>query len=173
MMSRLAFPVMALLVSVGCSGREATAPADGQGVRSSAPIGVAASEATDEASSPRSGTLHMEKECSMYTGRAGSFCTLTASNLKQLPAGTRIVYTDGLVGTTLETDVTLYPPTGGSSVAFGHVSLDLVRSYGIGTLTGGTGRFKHLQGQFEITPIAGVRSWQWAGTYSFAGGDDD
>jgi hypothetical protein len=44
-----------------------------------------ASQARTAASSPRSGALHVTKECSAYTGLAGSFCTITSSNLKGDP----------------------------------------------------------------------------------------
>jgi hypothetical protein len=163
---------MALVAAAGCSANDTTAPArEARGpLAGSAAARSAASEANDEGS-PRSGDLLIAKECSQYTALAGSFCTITASNLRALPAGTRIVYEKGVAAGVLETDVTLYPPGNGRSVAFGHVSLNFARAYGTGTLTGGTGRFKHLAGSVEITPLPAVRSWQWAGTYSF--GDDD
>ena len=171
-MSRMAFPVMALVVAAGCSASDATAPVrEVRGpLAGAAAARSAANEANDE-DSPRSGVLQIAKECSQYTALPGSFCTITASNLRSLPAGTRIVYDKGAAAGVLETDVTLYPPGNGRSVAFGHVSLNFARAYGTGTLTGGTGRFKHLTGSFEITPLPAVRSWQWAGTYSF--GDDE
>ena len=46
------------------------------------------------ASSPRSGILHLTKECSQYTGEAGSFCTITSSNLNAIPVGTKDVAVD-------------------------------------------------------------------------------
>lgn len=174
-MFRMTLPVIGLLAAAACSGRDATAPRSlTDGARANAGSTSAANESSDESDSPRSGPLAITKECSQYTRLAGSFCTVTASNLKQLPPGTKIVYQSALVGTTLETDVILYPPGNGASVAFGHVSLDLVHRYGIGSLSGGTGRFKHLEGRFEITPRPGVRTWAWTGTYSFGGeGSDD
>ena len=41
---------------------------------------------------PRRGEIHLRKECPEYTGLAGSFCTITASNLKQIEVGSRVVY---------------------------------------------------------------------------------
>src|ERR1700682_2348537 len=38
----------------------------------------------------RNGALHLTKECSQYTGAAGSFCTFTASNLAAIPIGSKI-----------------------------------------------------------------------------------
>jgi hypothetical protein len=33
---------------------------------------------------PRSGDLHVTKECSEYKGLAGDFCTITSSNLEEI-----------------------------------------------------------------------------------------
>ena len=41
------------------------------------------------ASSPRSGALDVEKECSTYVGQAGGICTITSSNIG---AGSTITY---------------------------------------------------------------------------------
>src|SRR5215475_8871603 len=41
------------------------------------------------ASSDQSGDIRITKECSQYTGAAGSFCTITSSNLARIPAGTK------------------------------------------------------------------------------------
>jgi hypothetical protein len=38
-----------------------------------------------DTSVPRSGTLHVTKECSGYTGEAGSFCTIASSELRRDP----------------------------------------------------------------------------------------
>ena len=40
---------------------------------------------------PRSGDLHLTKECSQYTGEAGSFCTITSSNIDEITAGTKVI----------------------------------------------------------------------------------
>ena len=170
MRSRMAFPVMALLMAAGCGGSETTAPAvQNRGPLASAPAANSAAATANDEGNHRSGVLHFTKECSEYTARPGSFCTINSSNLKQLPAGTRIVYKNGVVAGVLETDVVLYPPGHGKSVAFGHVSLVFAKAYGTGTLSGGTGKFKHLRGSFEITPLPAPKSWTWAGRYSFGG----
>jgi hypothetical protein len=36
---------------------------------------------------PRSGDLHVTKECSKYKGMAGDFCTITSSNLEEIEVG--------------------------------------------------------------------------------------
>ena len=50
-------------------------------------IGVASVSA-----SARKGDLHVTKECSQYNGAAGSFCTITSSNLTEILIGSRVFY---------------------------------------------------------------------------------
>src|SRR5439155_7679609 len=88
--------------------------------------------------SPRSGDLHVTKECSGYTGGAGSFCTITSSNVKAIEVGSRIVYLQPAnLFTSSGSDVVLDPPGPGNNKAFGHCSLFL----GVCTFSGGTGKF--------------------------------
>src|SRR6266704_1025700 len=88
---RIAFPLLALLAAGGCGVRDTTAPMSR--TRSAAAAG-AVGQADDEndTDSPRSGALQITKECSQYTRLPGSFCTITSSNLKQIPVGTRVIY---------------------------------------------------------------------------------
>jgi hypothetical protein len=128
-----------------------------------APSAAAASEG-----SRQRGDLHVTKECSIYFGLAGQFCTITSSNLEAIPVGTRVIYEQAKVGSVLETDITLDPP-GLGDVAFGHVHLDLVAGLGVATLTGGTGKFAGFSASVAVTPQAGVyRGWHWDGTYRFS-----
>ena len=173
MMVRMAFPVMALLVVAGCSGRDATAPASPPLASRAIPAAGASSandanvqDDADGAESSRSGALHMTKNCSAYTRLAGSFCTITSSNVKQLPVGTRVVYLLNAGATGLDTDVILDPPGPGANEAFGHVMLDFTTAHGTGTLSGGTGKFRNLHARFAISHLTG-RDWAWDGTYSF------
>ena len=168
---RIAFPVLALLVAGGCSGREATGPMTqdtGPSAREAA-SGALPSVAT----SPRSGALVMTKECSEYTGAAGSFCTITASNLKQVPVGSKVVYTDARGATLLDTDLIVDPPGPGNNIAFGHVVLDLLTGTGTATFSGGTGEFRKFHAIVAVSPpLVGI-NWRWDGTYSFDNDDDD
>ena len=76
------------------------------------------------ASFPRSGDIHLTKECSEYTGLAGSFCTISASNLEEIEVGSRVVYASARSATLVDSDVVIDPPGPGNNVAFGHVVLD-------------------------------------------------
>ena len=162
---RIAFPMLALLAAGGCSGRDATAPMS----QLKSPSVIAANRQGGDdnhgESSRRSGALHVTKECSEYTRLAGSFCTITSSNLKQIAVGTKVIYKKASGTSVLDTDVILQPPRG-KSVAYGHVVLNLVTAQGVVTLSGGTGKFRGIRARADITHLTG-KNWAWDGTYSF------
>ena len=166
---RLAFPVLALLVAGGCSAKDATAPmSQTKNLR----VIAARRDANDDGeNSPRAGTFHAQKNCAQYSGLAGGFCTLTVSTLKQIPGGTKVVYTDAATATAVITDVTLVPPSPGNNVAFGHVDLNRVTRTGNASFSGGTGKFQHFTASVVITYLSG-RDWAWDGTYSFRNSGD-
>lgn len=120
--------------------------------------------------SPRSGELHVTKECSAYTGAAGDYCTITSSNVAAIEVGSRVIYLQPLTFPVLNTDIVLDPPGPGNNVAFGHVYLDLGTGAGVATFTGGTGKFTWLHASADISYLGGP-DWGWDGTYSFNPGD--
>jgi hypothetical protein len=120
---------------------------------------------TVSASSPRSGALHVAKECSGYTGLAGSFCTITSSNLPAIEVDSRILYLQpGDLFTPAGSDVVLDLPGPGNNAAFGNCSL-LV---GECTFWGGTGKFTWFHADVVVTLDTGTGLWHWEGTYSFS-----
>ena len=127
-----------------------------------------ASSAGTTGSSPRSGALHVTKECSEYNGLAGAFCTITSSNVPQIKPGMRVVYLQPLGQNGLDSDIVL--SRGHGSAAFGHVVLNATTSRV--TLSGGRGAFAGFQADVQVSVDAdGV--WYWDGTYSFASGAGD
>jgi hypothetical protein len=162
---RIAFPVVALLVAGGCSAKDATAPMSQTKNLSVSAAGRAAND--DGEDFPRTGSFHAEKNCDQYTGLPGGFCTITASTLKQIQVGTRVVYQDAATPTAVITDVKLDPPNAGNDVALGHVNLNRVTRSGTASFLGGTGKFQHFAASVVITYL-GARNWAWDGTYSFS-----
>jgi hypothetical protein len=164
-MSRAALPLMALLAAVGCSGSDATDPMS-PNAQSAIPqlVGPAFSE-----SFPRSGELHVKKNCGQYTRLAGGFCTITSSNIEQIEVGSKVVYTVASGPAILDSDVTLDPPGPGNNAAFAHVVLALAAGQGTLTFSGGTGKFTHFSGSAVVTRIGAPadKNWAWDGTYSF------
>ena len=125
------------------------------------------SSAANTGPSPRSGAPHVTKECSQYSLAAGSFCTITSSNLSAVKPGSRVVYASAAGDPTpgvLDSDLVIDGP--GGNTAFGHVVLDLPTLTGVVTFSGGTGAFIH----FRAGPIAvacpAFPDCSWDGPYS-------
>ena len=116
------------------------------------------------ASSPRSGDLHVTKECSAYSGLAGSYCTITSSNLKAITVGSKVVYASPAGATSLDSDVVL--DVGPGNAAFGHCYLDFGTGLGLCTFSGGTGKFTLFQATADVSYLGGP-NWAWDGTYAF------
>ena len=111
------------------------------------------------------GTLRMTKECSKYTGEAGSSCTITVSNCDAIPAGSEIVYTEAATAAGgLDTDIVINTPNG--DTGYGHVVLDGATETGTVTLKGGTGQLAKLAGELKVAPLA-KPTYSWAGPYSY------
>jgi hypothetical protein len=127
-----------------------------------------ASSAAKTGSSPRSGELRVTKECSQYTGAAGSFCTITSSNLNAIKVGSRVVYTSGADPTrgVLDSDLVIDGP--GNNTAFGHVVLDLATLSGVVRFSGGTGEFTHLHAGPLVVACPAFPDCSWDGPYSFS-----
>jgi len=122
------------------------------------------------ASSPRIGTLHVEKECSAYTGHAGDICTITSSTVKEIEAGSRVIYASDAVGALVDTDVLLDPPGPGNNTASGHCTIDLATGTGECTFSGGTGKFTWFHANIAVSPLGGP-DFEWNGTYRFSPSD--
>jgi hypothetical protein len=112
----------------------------------------------------RSGDLQVTKECSEYTGQAGDFCTITSSNLKEIEAGSKVIYAEAAGEGTLDTDVVL--DAGSGNTAKGHVVLDLAANKGTAAFSGGTGKFAGFGAHADVTADSDGL-WHWSGTYSF------
>src|SRR5438270_10165878 len=117
------------------------------------------------ASSERSGELHVTKECSQYTGLAGSFCTFTKSNLAAIKVGSRVFYdqADGIPTGMLDSNVVL--DAGSGNRAVGRCTLDDTTNLGLCTFSDGTGQFAgfHARVMVDCTSVC-----RWDGTYRFS-----
>ncbi len=116
---------------------------------------------------PRSGALHVTKECSDYHYQAGEFCTITSSNIKQIKRGMRVVYLQAATPDGLDSDLVLSAPHGGAAqhnAAYGHVVLSSTTSHI--AFSGGTGKFAGFHADATVSQDSrGL--WHWDGTYSF------
>jgi hypothetical protein len=162
---RTAFTAVAASFAIAaCDSSSAPSPTDPSGASGTQ---GGPTELGSPASAPRHGELHLTKSCPVYTGQPGSYCTITSSNLASIPAGTNVIYTSAKGETALSTDIVLDTPGPGNNAAFGHVELNLVTRHGVVTLNGGTGKFRGIQANAEVTFLGGGPNWAWDGTFSF------
>lgn len=120
--------------------------------------------APSAAANPRSGSLHATKECSGFTGAAGSFCMITTSNLPAIEVHSKILYLQpSALLTPAGTDVILDLPGPGNNAAFGNCSL----AVGHCSFWGGTGKFTWFHASVAVSFIDGP-NWAWDGTYDFS-----
>ena len=126
--------------------------------------------ATVSSATPRSGSLHVTKECSQYNGGVGSFCTITSSNINAIKVGSRVVYasaadfTPGVLK--LDSDLLIDGP--GHNTAFGHVALDLSTFTGVVTFSRGTGEFTHFRAGPLAVACPDYPDCSWDGPYSLS-----
>lgn len=159
---QMALSLLALFASGGCSGGAVTSPASPGSKLSTSELAASSNKSV-----ARSGEFHATKECSLFFRRAGEFCTITSSNLKEIPVGTRVYYLSDGGLTELNTDVVLDPPGPGNNTANGHVVLVFATRSGVVTLDGGTGKFSKIQARVAVSHLGGV-NWAWDGEYSYS-----
>jgi len=133
-------------------------------------VAVAGVVVTTASTSPteRSGDLIVTKECGQYDPMtAGSFCTITSSNINAIRKQMRVVYASAadLSAGVLDSDLVIDGP--GRNDAFGHVMLDLQAKSGVVTLDGGTGRFTHFHAAITVACPKFPELCTWNGPYSF------
>jgi hypothetical protein len=121
--------------------------------------------ATAGSAAPRIGGLHVTKECSQYNGAANSFCTITASNLSEIGAGSRVVYLQAAGADGLDTDLRV--DAGPGNAAFGHVTLSFATLTGSIIFTGGTGSLEGFSGRVSVRLDKRTGLWHWDGMYRF------
>jgi hypothetical protein len=107
------------------------------------------------------------KECSKYTGAAGSFCTITGSNLPEIVVGARVIYdqANGIPAGMLDSNVVL--DAGGGNRAVGRCTLDDSNGLGVCTFSDGTGDLAGFHARVKVSPPTDGVNWHWEGFYSF------
>src|ERR1700682_20191 len=125
--------------------------------------------ASVSAFSERSRDLHVTKECSQYTGKAGSFCTITSSNLAAITVGSKVFYDQaaGIPTGLLDSNVVL--DAGNGDRAVGRCTLDLMTGLGLCTFSDGLGQFSGFHARVDVDCRSGCR---WDGTYGFREPDE-
>jgi hypothetical protein len=116
-------------------------------------------------SSTGHGTLHVTKDCSGYTGEAGSFCTITSSSLPAIAVGSKVFYFQPLVPSTGLLDSNIVVDAGSGNRAVGRCTLDLATNLALCTFSDGTGELSGFNARVEGSGT--FATYHWDGTYSF------
>jgi hypothetical protein len=121
----------------------------------------------------RNGDLHIVKECHLYTGLAGDYCTIISSNLAAIPPGARVYY-DQAAGipttqTTVMLDSNVLVNVSSGDWATGRCTLDLTTNLGLCQFTDGTGPLTGFQARVDVSYAPGGNGFdfRWDGTYGF------
>ena len=115
----------------------------------------------------RRGKLHVTKDCSAYTGEAGSFCTINTSNLPEIAVGSKVFYFQGIIGSTGLLDSNIVLDAGDGDRAVGRCTLDLVTNLALCTFSEGTGKFRGFHARIDGSPDPDGVNYDWDGTYYF------
>lgn len=145
-----------LLVSAAALGAAASIAAATAGVP------ARAGQVTRSASASHSRPLHITKNCKDYTGLADQHCLITSSNVNAIKVGSRVVYLQAAVGTSLDSDIVLV--VGPGSYALGHAKVDLGTGIGTIKLKGGAGPFRSFHARADVSPLGGM-DFAWDGRY--------
>ena len=121
-----------------------------------------------EAASPaRKGNLNVTKECSENTGAAGSFCTITSSNLAEIKIGSKIFYDQAAGIPTGLLDSAVILDAGDGNRAVGRCTLDFATLLGLCTFSDGTGQFAGFHARVDVSLLPDFSGFLWRGTYMF------
>ena len=126
-------------------------------------LGTGVALADDEG---RSGAFHATKDCTAYNGLSGGHCTITSSNLAQIPAGSNVYYDQvaGVPTGLLDSNIVL--DAGHGNRAVGRCTLDLTTGIGLCTFSDGLGTLAGFSARINVSFLHG-KLWAWDGTYSF------
>jgi hypothetical protein len=117
----------------------------------------------------RNGVVHIQKDCKDFDGTPGTHCTITASDLAEIPVNSIVYYdqANGIPKGMLDSNVVLVAPDG--SKAIGRCTLDGATGSGLCTFSDGTGLLAGFTARVEVSYLGGVDMalYGWDGTYSF------
>jgi len=120
----------------------------------------------------RARKLHAIKECSEYFGNAGDWCTIAVSNVKQMPVGSKFLYSQamGVPAGLLDSNVVL--DAGDGNRAQGRCTLELATQLGLCTFSEGTGQLTGFRARIEVSCPGDGIVCALEGTYSFNRDED-
>jgi hypothetical protein len=119
------------------------------------------------ASEERNGHLQIQKNCEAYNRKAGGHCTVTMSNLAEIPSGSNIYYDQdlGIPAGLLDSNIVLDAGNGNRGV--GRCTLDIATGLGLCTFSDGTGKLAGFTARVNVSFLGGPM-WAFDGTYKFS-----
>jgi hypothetical protein len=120
------------------------------------------------------GQLHVQKICpsATFTGAPGSYCTITVSDLAEIPAHVARVYYDepallpiGPIAF-IDSKIVLY--VGPGDWAAGRCTVDVSTAQGLCTFLDGTGSLAGFSARLNVRIDFTAGITYWDGTYSFS-----
>jgi hypothetical protein len=129
-----------------------------------APVAVAA---------PTAYPIHLVKDCSTYNGDNPSLCTISASDLRAIPVGTKVWYRGPVLTNSyfLSSNVTLEEVDGSAATGYCIFDARASESTGLCTFWAGTGALTGFTAILHVT-IDDLGEWHLDGDYYFAGAID-
>lgn len=118
---------------------------------------------TSSAADPQ--PLKISKECSEYSGKTPSFCTITESSLDAIPKGTRIFYHQPTNGAPNFGDSLATITTESGTVVGRCITYDVATPpTGICAFTSGTDKLEGFQAVVNVS-VDDKQIWHWDGIY--------
>ena len=136
-------------------------------------LSIVAAPIPASAQEGQKGQIHVQKVCppATFTGAPGSYCTITVSDLAEIPANVTSVYYDEPnplpIGPLafLDSKVVIYVGTG--NWAAGRCTVDFSTGLGLCTVSDGTGTLAGFSARIDVRIDFGTGITYWDGTYSF------
>jgi len=127
---------------------------------------VATHATTIAAEAPKLMPVKLAKECSKYSGDTPSFCTITASDLKAIPVGTKVLYYGPVTSSPLFTSssVVLAVGPGDSAVGYCIVYDTATPPAGHCAFSAGSGSLAGFQAILNVS-VDDKQIWHWDGGY--------
>lgn len=118
------------------------------------------------ADTPKLVPLKFSKECSNYSGKTPSFCTITESSLKEIPAGTKVLYYGPVVSSPLFTSSAVVLAVGSGDSAIGYCIVYDTASPPAGhcAFSAGSGTLAGFQAILNVS-VDDKQIWHWEGGY--------
>jgi hypothetical protein len=133
--------------------------------------------------------IHIEKNCSSYTGAAGSYCTIFSSNVPQIPPGSTVFYDQAFcipdpvspdptcVYGMLDSNIVVYTgplknvngALNWPNWAVGRCTLSPGGTQGLCTLSDGHGTLAGIQARVDVAQVGppSANNYSWTGKYGF------